>query len=561
MKRIATLKIVKKGIICIAFLPIATIFAQKSASEKDDFHYKKALDFSYAEGDSLIYFGKKLQDSKDLCFQIKGFIVESRSHYQKNDFRKAEKYVLKALDKTESYLPNGQCKNENLISIFCRLFFIYKNLGEYDLALEYLQKLEEVVDQLPRKNYYYSSNKVASLMYRANLEIDLGLFSQAQKSLETCYRKIKQVNDASFEKYQKNALIFQKAHMFNAMGNVYVHKFRKNVRDEVYLDSAEIFYKRSYDLIKPMPNVHTTPMYLIRKAKLSFLRQDYRLTLFHLDRYHVLKDEFSQYLDQVYYYKSIAHYRLQNIDSAIFYGKKYVAVYEKHPKQTDYILSIYENLAKSYTALGKNHIALEYSHLGFEKFRELEQKRNNALMCVFDEANSSKSTQIAALNDILIDQKKRSRVFSFLYLGSIPIIVLLLYLFLRKRKKKIHRRRIDHKIETDILHGLSKFEKTNLFLANKFTKQDLARYLDTNTTYLSIVLHDHKDKTFNQYISELRMQYIANKLQTDKTFTKYSIEVIGQEAGYKSASAFTRKFKEIMGTTPSKYIKDLELNS
>lgn len=82
--------------------------------------------------------------------------------------------------------------------------------------------------------------------------------------------------------------------------------------------------------------------------------------------------------------------------------------------------------------------------------------------------------------------------------------------------------------------------------------------LNTNTKYLSHILNVHKNKDFNTYINNLRIQYIIHKLETDKNYKKYKISYLADSSGFSSHSKFTNVFKSVTGFTPSLFLEYIE---
>src|SRR5690606_7096277 len=60
-------------------------------------------------------------------------------------------------------------------------------------------------------------------------------------------------------------------------------------------------------------------------------------------------------------------------------------------------------------------------------------------------------------------------------------------------------------VEEEILLKLEKFENSTKFTNHKLTISTLAVQMNTNTTYLSEVINNHKGKNFNSYINDLRI--------------------------------------------------------
>jgi len=123
-------------------------------------------------------------------------------------------------------------------------------------------------------------------------------------------------------------------------------------------------------------------------------------------------------------------------------------------------------------------------------------------------------------------------------------------------QKKTHI--IDSKLEQKILKGLNNLEKENYYLKTSFNLNNLAVKLKTNTSYVSQTINKTKGKTFKQYYTSLRIEYLIKQFEEDKNYRKYTIEYVGQLIGYTNASAFSRAFKKHKGITPSEFIKKLE---
>ena len=140
----------------------------------------------------------------------------------------------------------------------------------------------------------------------------------------------------------------------------------------------------------------------------------------------------------------------------------------------------------------------------------------------------------------------------------ITVIGIFIFFFVKnknKNKTTINSIKHDKEFVEKILSGLSKFDKTQLYLDKDFNIKKLAELLNTNTTYLSSIINNYKNQTFKYYLSELRINFAVKKMNNDQKFLKFKIESMGKEVGYSNASSFTRAFKRIKNITPSEYIK------
>lgn len=113
---------------------------------------------------------------------------------------------------------------------------------------------------------------------------------------------------------------------------------------------------------------------------------------------------------------------------------------------------------------------------------------------------------------------------------------------------------IDTETTNRILADLVAFENSTVFLKNDFNLNLLAKLLNTNTSYLSRIINDHKKRTFKQYLIELRINTLIHNMHKNPILRKYSIEVLAESIGYNNASSFTRIFKSHIGESPSSFL-------
>lgn len=71
---------------------------------------------------------------------------------------------------------------------------------------------------------------------------------------------------------------------------------------------------------------------------------------------------------------------------------------------------------------------------------------------------------------------------------------------------------------------------------------------------VSVILNKHYKKNFFEFINELRVEEVKNKLRDESDMT---ILEIAMAAGFNSHSAFQRFFKRLVGVTPSEYRRKL----
>ncbi len=112
--------------------------------------------------------------------------------------------------------------------------------------------------------------------------------------------------------------------------------------------------------------------------------------------------------------------------------------------------------------------------------------------------------------------------------------------------------------EEKLLNKLEKFEKSGLYTQNSISLSYLATYCETNSKYLSYVINTHKKQDFNNYINELRINYIIRKLRNDPMYRKYKIATLAEESGFSSQNKFSTVFKKVTSISPSSFIQYIE---
>ena len=106
-----------------------------------------------------------------------------------------------------------------------------------------------------------------------------------------------------------------------------------------------------------------------------------------------------------------------------------------------------------------------------------------------------------------------------------------------------------------ILSKMKKFEDSNKFLQKEMSLAMLASQFGTNTKYLSEIINKHLGKNFNNYINDLRINYIVEKLKTTPKYLNYKVSYLAEETGFSSHSSFTTVFKNTTGISPNVFIK------
>jgi AraC-like DNA-binding protein len=114
-----------------------------------------------------------------------------------------------------------------------------------------------------------------------------------------------------------------------------------------------------------------------------------------------------------------------------------------------------------------------------------------------------------------------------------------------------------------ILDKLEEFEKSKSYLNNSISLSYLATYCDANIKYLSYVIKTHKNNDYNNYINDLRINFIIDKLRNFPKYRNYKMSALAEEAGFSSGNKFSTIFKKTTNIPPSafiKYLSETEIN-
>jgi AraC-like DNA-binding protein len=188
-----------------------------------------------------------------------------------------------------------------------------------------------------------------------------------------------------------------------------------------------------------------------------------------------------------------------------------------------------------------------------------------------------KKLNVIYQTDKLMRERENGRV--FLIIGIAVLVFLLLVIinyawYVRSLKRKdrilletIGRFRLSEQVELSYLSSLPKekisneerlykqlnelMEKKQLFKNAYLKRDDLARELGTNRTYLAAAIRKCAGGiTITEFISHYRLHYAASLLAHRQDLT---INEIGDMAGFNSRSTYNRLFRNFYGMSPTKF--------
>ncbi len=524
------------------------------------------------------------------------------NHFKKNEVKAAEIYAKAYLRKAKSdkinfrigygysfmaftditfeqkikYLDSAISITKNLNNKhFPTMPYLYKG-NAYDHKGHFIKALDSYIEGLRYVNKH--DDYLHEDIFTHNIAIlkrKLGKYEEAKVLLKKCldYRA-KNLNRS------KNDSISY----FGALGELITVYIRNRE-----IDSARILNTQGFKMSQNLPN---NCLFQLNHGILQYHKEEYKSAIITLNK--ALK-EFSRpnnkyfsdafYFIDTYFYLGKSFEKIRENELAIDNYKKIDSLIEKTNYLTPKIRPAYERIIKHYKTLNDKNNQLYYINRLLHNDSILDQRfntLNNKLIKYYDTPILLKEKEklIASL------EKENTKISSqniiILILLGLSIIGIAYYYYRQKRYKerflKLLHETNDHNQKSEILStttpsdatGINKeafdnlidqleqFEKNKGYLKPRLNSKDLAKSFGSNSSYLSKVINTFKEKSFSNYINDLRIDFVIDRLQTDAIFRKYTIKAIAQDIGFNNAEAFSKAFYKKTGIYPSYFIKELD---
>ena len=109
------------------------------------------------------------------------------------------------------------------------------------------------------------------------------------------------------------------------------------------------------------------------------------------------------------------------------------------------------------------------------------------------------------------------------------------------------------KYKTDLI---SSMEKDKLYLNGKLSIHNVSEKLNIPRQYISEVLNEHMDTSFQDFINQYRVEEFIIRLKNDQN-DHFTLLGIATDVGFNSKSSFNATFKKHKGLTPTEFKKTL----
>lgn len=512
-------------LIFLTVLMVSFCFGQNQNAE--DLSGNETLDKSKISPEKIIEQSiRKLEQpiSEEAKYEVRMKMADAYLKIKKPDFAKSTEMLFKAKEIAEK-LDDTKLKAK----IYGSIANQYSFLNFPEKIKPYLDLSKKEVDKLPNG---YEKNYLTARLYieYGNLEADKENFLVAKKDYQKALKFLGNIGNPN----KKNIFQFRRA--FYNMGVSYAY-LKQN-------DSAEYFLNKAL---------------AIRDTE----NKEFKYFIYNnLAKVYAGENEHQRAIDSLE-----------------------VVLNESAFKDNRLRADMYKKLVGSYKALDDKEKYIEYS----EKLLKLEPDvKDNNLKAI----NTAVSEEQKNLLEKISDKEGHNN----LLIISCGLLVLAggisIFFINQKRKnekllyhnfisnlekqeakeifepKEIIQPEIEQKEKTTfsvpssaeamILEKLEKFEASNKFTNPKLSVASLAVMFKTNPTYLSETIKKHKEKNFNNYLNELRINYISKQILERPEFLNYKISYLAEEAGFSSHSSFTTVFKNITGISPSAFLREAE---
>jgi AraC-like DNA-binding protein len=442
----------------------------------------------------------------------------------------------------------------------------YEGLGSYDEAMEMYIELYNY--NLRKENYRSASyNLIQMGRIAANIELDTSYFEYYYMANELA------VKSGNFARLSNN---------YVNMGSAY-EKAGYPYLGLKYLKKAEEYYQylrpygRAY-LLLALGNSYfkvdsvKQAIIIVKRARKDALQINVFDLIYHADL------QLADYYNSIEKYDSARGYILHAIEISKSLGGN-ISYQNLYRQISDLSLQI-----KDYPK------AMAYLDSSYNEYDKYDMRVNNEKLTQLREKSDyyihkNKITQLVSENKLA---QERSRRLIITIIGFITALILTIYftLLIRIRlqqlreshvhlvKKNIELDKLNKQLNDCELHNLKKVKMDSIsgeeliikdlkklliqdkvYLNPELSLRFLADKLNTNTTYLSVIINSHFHCNLRSLINRYRIDK-ARKMLVSKDYSHYSMEGIASEVGFKSRSGFYQAFKAATGLSPSLYIEN-----
>ena len=285
----------------------------------------------------------------------------------------------------------------------------------------------------------------------------------------------------------------------------------------------------------------------------------------------------------VYFYLGKSYQRLDQEEKAIGEFKKIDSIFNSHHFILPQVRESYEILINHYRDLQDKPLELYYT---------TQLLKADQILATDFKYLASKLHKEYDTGDLVAAKRRLETSISYIYLLAVVLGIALVYVILVLFQKKsngslltfrkdqtmaasdsspikdlvvIHKEaskntKVSDEVVAVILVKLAALEKNHFYLEKGMTLHKLAGKLSTNSTYLSLIIKEHRGLFFNAYLKKSRIEYVTMKLRESKVWQHYSVETLAKECGFADRTNFSRAFKAHNQVSPVEFIQQLAIS-
>jgi len=249
-----------------------------------------------------------------------------------------------------------------------------------------------------------------------------------------------------------------------------------------------------------------------------------------------------------------------------------------------HLLDVYKNLTGFYQFMNDEEMAERYRTLFLESEVEMltHQRLSSANEAQFLFQLNQKNEEV---REMAYREKMRSRMLMGTIVFSVILLLLLLLLFMNYRKVQEQNRQLyakslemiradevkrelierNHTMDEDKMSDLMQrvfivMESNEEIYSPDFSLPRLAELVADKRNNVSEVINQRYKTNFNGLLNEYRIKEACRRFNNTDQYGNLTIEAVGQSVGFKSRSAFSIVFKQIVGLSPSDYLHQVRSN-
>lgn len=495
----------------------------------------------------------KLEDASDNESRVSMMREYVNLYHNSNDSITRTK-VVKALEFIDYNYPQGNYPL-GIYRVISTEYYVQKNYPKY---LEYSHKL--IMQCVEGKDDYFIYSTYYSIgLANTHLENYQQALDNFSKSVEYFQKHLSDYNHLlgyiNAKRYQAICAFYLKN---NTLSEQYLNEgynlLNKLNPEDYYYDVAY------YNLIKGM-NLYVTGSYTDSEHWLQN-------TLIPIQK----NEDFA---NEALAYKYLGLNAIENnqIDKAIGYFRKIDNLYDLHHYSSPQLVDVYKYFINYYKIKSNLEQQLAYTNKQLTIINFLHNNNKytqEVLHNTFDVFALKKEKQ--RLEKELKNKKQNLYTSWFIATSIVILLIVFSYTFYKRQKKQkaivangnqtekvksTDKSNISRSVKEDIKSKLLDFENNELYLKEKISIDYLAKQLDTNRTYLSAYLHEHRGMMFSDYINNLKIEFLLKKWHEDKVWRKYKFAEIAKKLGFTSARSFSLAFSKHQNQSPTQYLKKI----